>query len=35
MATIGEGIEDTHLTSESREAELKGAQHNPKVEKGN
>ena len=34
MATVGEGTEDTYLTTKSRESELKGAQHNL-VEKGN
>ena len=34
-ATVGEGTEDAHLTSESWESELKGAWRNPKVEKGN
>ena len=33
--TVGQGTEDAHLTSESRGIELKGARHNPKVEKGN
>ena len=35
MATVGEGTEDTYLTTKSRESELKGAQHNLMVEKGN
>ena len=34
-ATVGEGTENTYLTSESRESELKGARHNLMVEKGN
>ena len=35
MTATGQGIEEAHLTSESRGAELKGARCNPKVEKGN
>ena len=35
MATVDEGSEDSYLTSESWESELKGARHKPRVENGN
>ena len=35
MATVVEGTENTYLTLESQESELKRARRNPMVEKGN
>ena len=35
MATVGEGTENSYLTSKSRESELKGVRCSPMVEKGN
>ena len=35
MATVDEGSEDSYLTSESWESELKGAWHKPRMENGN
>ena len=35
MAIVDEGLEDTYLTSESRESKLKGAHRKSRVENGN